>query len=260
MTAIDLSSWGAPEAAEAVVSAFVAERLAEREHVVVHLSGAHAYGFPSPDSDYDLKAIFVAPTEQLLGFSPPKPAVDRLETIGGFELDYTANELAPVLAGIASGNGNYLERVLGASKLVGSALLEELAPIARRSLSRRVRGHYRGFATQQRRALEEKPTVKRLLYVLRTALTGIHALRAGEIDPHVTTLAAHYRVEGVPALIEQKTRGERTALDPAEARDWSGRIEALLARIDEEHDRSPLPEEAPNRAELESFLLAVRRR
>jgi predicted nucleotidyltransferase len=36
------------------------EEQARREHVVVYLSGAHAYGFPSPDSDLDLKAIHVA--------------------------------------------------------------------------------------------------------------------------------------------------------------------------------------------------------
>ena len=31
--------------------------------MVVLLSGAHAYGFPSPDSDLDLKAIHLADTE-----------------------------------------------------------------------------------------------------------------------------------------------------------------------------------------------------
>jgi hypothetical protein len=35
------------------------------------LSGAHAYGFPSPDSDLDLKAIHVAKTADLLGFDVP---------------------------------------------------------------------------------------------------------------------------------------------------------------------------------------------
>lgn len=42
-----------------------------RRHLVVHLSGAHAYGFPSPDSDLDLKAIHVEQTERLLGLASP---------------------------------------------------------------------------------------------------------------------------------------------------------------------------------------------
>ena len=37
------------------------EESAKRRHLVVSLSGAHAYGFPSPDSDLDLKAIHLAP-------------------------------------------------------------------------------------------------------------------------------------------------------------------------------------------------------
>lgn len=40
----------------AVMSRVLAEEEARREHLVVYLSGAHAYGFPSPDSDLDLKA------------------------------------------------------------------------------------------------------------------------------------------------------------------------------------------------------------
>ncbi len=43
------------------------------------LSGAHAYGFPSPDSDVDLEAIHVATTTDLLGFDVPPPTIDRVE-------------------------------------------------------------------------------------------------------------------------------------------------------------------------------------
>jgi len=91
----------------------VAEEEARREHVVVYLSGAHAYGFPSPDGDLDLKAIHVARTADLLGFEAPAPTVDRAEVIDGVEVDYTSNELAHAHSGILGGNGNFIERVLG---------------------------------------------------------------------------------------------------------------------------------------------------
>ncbi|MDX2010186.1 MAG: nucleotidyltransferase domain-containing protein, partial [Myxococcaceae bacterium] len=39
-----------------VATRFLDEQAKAREHLVVSLSGAHAYGFPSPDSDLDLKA------------------------------------------------------------------------------------------------------------------------------------------------------------------------------------------------------------
>src|SRR5262245_43324929 len=43
-----------------VARRFLADRDRERKHLVVYLSGAHAYGFPSPDSDLDLKCVHVA--------------------------------------------------------------------------------------------------------------------------------------------------------------------------------------------------------
>ena len=54
------------------------EESRSRTHVVISLSGAHAYGFPSPDSDLDLKAIHFVPTAHLLGLSPPVAHANRL--------------------------------------------------------------------------------------------------------------------------------------------------------------------------------------
>src|ERR1700739_3042238 len=88
-----------------VMARVLAEEEARREHVVVYLSGAHAYGFPSPDSDLDLKAVHVATTADLLGLSAPPPTFDRAEIIGGIEIDYTSSELAHALAGMLAGNG-----------------------------------------------------------------------------------------------------------------------------------------------------------
>src|SRR5437762_9816511 len=104
------------------VQAEVADRVLDEEararrHIVVSLSGAHAYGFPSPDSDLDLKAIHIEPTARLLGLSRPASSASRLEVIDGIEIDYTSNEIQQALVGILQGNGNYIERVLGAIPL-----------------------------------------------------------------------------------------------------------------------------------------------
>src|SRR5208282_5793017 len=88
----------------AVMTRVLAEEGERREHLVVHLGGAHAFGFPSPDSDLDLKGVHVARTADLLGFETPSPASDRAEVIDGVEIDYTSNELAQVLSGILGGN------------------------------------------------------------------------------------------------------------------------------------------------------------
>jgi predicted nucleotidyltransferase len=243
-----------------VMARVLAEEEARREHVVVYLGGAHAYGFPSPDSDLDLKATHIAKTADLLGLTVPAPTFDRAEVIDGVEIDYTSNELAHALSGILAGNGNFLERVLGRTVAYASGLLVELRPIVQRSLSRRVHRHYRGFALNQLQFLEKEPTAKKLLYVLRTALTGIHLLETGELEPDLTRLTARYDVADAAELVERKRAGERIGLDPELVGAWRPRVDGLLGRLDEAREKSPLPEEPPNVTEVETWLLAVRRR
>jgi len=90
--------------------------------------------------------VAVAKTADLLGLTAPAPTFDRVEVLGGVEVDYTSNELAHALSGILAGNGNFLERVLGRTVPYASGLLAELRPIVQRTLSRGVHRHYRGFA------------------------------------------------------------------------------------------------------------------
>lgn len=245
----------------AVAARVLAEESARRKHLVVALSGAHAYGFPSPDSDLDLKAIHIEPTARLLGLEPPKSAFDRLEVLDGVEVDYTSNELARVVDGLLKGNGNYLERILGSHPLEVAPELASLVPLARRSLSRRLHGNYRGFATSQlheaRRS--EAPPAKRVLYVLRTAVTGTHALLTGEIVTDLSVLCDEYGLSEARQLIEAKRAGEKTPLTPELRDHWFGRIDRVLEGLDAARERSPLPEESPNAAELEAWLLAQRR-
>ena len=247
------------EAQRAVMTRVLAEEGARREHVVVYLSGAHAYGFPSPDSDLDLKAIHIAPTSELLGFEPPSPTVDRAEVLDGIEIDYTSNELAHALSGILAGNGNFLERALGRMVPFASPLLDGLRAVAKASLSRRVHRHYRGFAQNQRALLDKDPTAKKLLYVLRTALTGIHLLETGALEPDLTRLMDAYALEDAIELIVRKRAGERIGLDAETLARWRARLDALFARLDAARARSPLPEDPPNEREAKEWLLSVRR-
>jgi predicted nucleotidyltransferase len=212
-----------------------------------------------PDSDLDLKAIHVAATGDLVGFEVPVPTFDRAEIIDGVEVDYTSNELAHALSGVLGGNGNFIERVLGRMVPYASNLLAELRPIVTRALSRRVHRHYHGFAKNQLRLLEKDPTAKKLLYVLRTTLTGIHLLETGQLEPDLTRLIGPFGLEDAGVLVERKRGGERVRLDPWLLVEWRPRVDQLLLRLDRAKERSPLPEDPLNEAEIREWLLAVRR-
>jgi len=247
----------------AVAHRVLDEEAAKRRHVVVSLSGGHAYGFPSPDSDLDLKAVHIEPTERLLGLSPPpQHASDRLEVLDGVEIDYSSNELQVVLAGILQGNGNFLERILSRFVLRTSPELESLRDIVKRSLSRRLHRHYRGFATGQLREWEKDGfrSAKKLLYVLRTTLTGTHALLTGEIETDVTLLLDEHGFAEARELVEAKRRGERSELSPEVAERWRLTVGRSFHVLDEALSRSALSEESRNVAEVEAWLVATRRK
>ena len=246
----------------AVARRFLADRASERTHLVIYLSGAHAYGFPSPDSDLDLKCVHVAPTRDLVGLNLTAEARDRLEIIDGVELDYGSNELAQALRGAIKGNGNFLERLLGELVLGGDPeLLAEARAVVAPVLSRRVARHYGGFATSQLIAFDDKPTAKRALYVLRTAATGRCALARGEIVTDVAKLAEFVPPE-IGELIDVKRKAERQVLDGDQVAVWRVRLAEAIAAVDAASQASPLPAEPPAAAieAIEAWLRDVRKR
>lgn len=220
---------------------------------MVSVSGAHAYGFPSPDSDLDLKAIHVAPTEQLLGlWPPPSSAPDRIEVVDG--IDYSSNEIQAVLVGILQGNGNFIERVLSRFVLRSSPEHAALRDLVARSLSRRLHRHYRGFATGQMREWEKDGfrSAKKVLYVLRTTLTGTHALLSGEIETDVTLLLEPHGFGAARELVEAKRRGERADMPPVVSERWKSEITRAFEVLDGALLHSILPDEPPNASEVEA--------
>lgn len=245
-----------------VMERAIAEEEAKRRHIVIALSGAHAYGFPSPDSDLDLKAIHVDPTTTLLGLGHGTPHADRMETIEGVEIDYTSNEIKPVLLGVLQGNGNYLERVLGELQPLRSPELDTLRPLAQNALSRRIFRHYLGFAQSQLKAAQgpEGASAKKLLYVLRTALTGAHALLTGRLVIDLRELIDEHGFSAARELIEAKRAGETIKLSEDAAARWTEDVKRAFTVLVSAHERSVLPEEPQGVAELEAWLLEERRK
>jgi uncharacterized protein len=246
-----------------VIRAYVARQAEHRHHLVVYLSGAHAYGFPSPDSDFDLKCVHVAPTADLVGLTPRPGGAERIEDVDGIEIDYGSNEVGAVLRGALRGNGNYLERLLGDLVIAEDPRLADLRPRLRRTLSKLAFHHYVGFARSQLKAAlaMQPPPAKKVLYVLRTAMTGVHLLRTGELVTDLTRLLDRYDLGAARELIELKRAGERDALaDDAWAR-WRPELDRVMATLGEAHAASALPAEPPDAAvdDIEAWLVELRR-
>lgn len=223
------------------------------------ISGAHMYGFPSPDSDLDLKGIHLVPTQELLGLRPDLAAHDLTADHRGVECDLTTNEAGSALSLLLNGNGNMLERILSPFQLVESDEVRQLQSLARRSVSRRFARHYAGFFRGCQREHERDATAKTMLYSYRVALTGIHLLRSGTLEPNLNVLAPMYGYGDITDLVALKQAGSEHGSLPADLdahhrRRWPQLDQALV----DAEATSKLPMVPPAAREIEAWLVSLR--
>lgn len=226
------------------------------------VTGSHDYGFSSPDSDLDLKGLFIAPTRQMLGLHRPPESFDRLIDFEGVECDLTLTEVGKALHLLVNGNGNVIERLLSGFQLYPGPELEALQELARGAVSRRFFRHYLGFFRGMCREHErsERPRAKTLLYAYRVALTGIHLLRSGELIADLRQLAPRLGYPEALALVQIKVAGvEKGAVPPEIDGQHRAAWPALEADLQAAAEHSPLPEAAANEAACEDWLVELRR-
>jgi len=228
------------------------------ELVQCGVTGAHFYGFPSANSDLDLKGVHRAPLEALVGLEPPAETHDVLTDFEDLEHDLTTHELRRALELLLRGNGNLLERFLSPFQLV-EGLTSELAELARGAMSQRFHKHYRGFFGAMRREHEREPHLKSMLYSYRVALTGIHLLQSGECVGDVRALAPEHGFgEILEAVAAKADGGEKAPIEPALDAALRDGWNTLEAHLQQALDRSALPEEPPNRAAVSDWLVRTR--
>ncbi|MEL6545469.1 MAG: nucleotidyltransferase domain-containing protein, partial [Myxococcota bacterium] len=229
----------------------------------IGLTGSHSYGFPSPDSDLDLKGIFVLPARALLGVGSPQMTHDYLAQWREREFDMTLHEVGKAAELLLQGNGNMLERLLGPLPVWSTDLGAHLAELARGSLSKRSANHYSGFFKgMQRECLvklrENALTAKALLYGYRVALTGVHLLSTGELETNINSLGSRYGFGRVEELVETKRLGEFHPVSPEMYEKTRVDFEVLETRLQEARDQSPLPDAPLNSAAVNDFVIECR--
>jgi predicted nucleotidyltransferase len=226
----------------------------------VTVSGAHLYGFPSPDSDVDLRGCHLLPLRAVVGLDLPEETVERKLDLAGTEVELVSHDLGKYLRLLVKNNGYVLEQIFSPLVVLGQGFLSELRPLARRCITRHHYHHYRGFLATQRQLLDkqEPKLAKTVLYAYRVLLTGIHLLRTGEVEAFLPRLAEEYQRPFLGELIAQKQE-ER---GPARDLDWAfhaNQLRELEALLDVAFQESSLPEER-DRAAIHQFLVDCRLR
>lgn len=147
-------------------------------------SGSRAWGFASPDSDWDVRFVFGHPVERYLSIERP---VETMDLFLPNDLDLAGWDLPKTLGLLRKSNPSLLEWLH--SPIVYRAeggFLEEMRDLARRAFSPNAGlHHYRSMAgSNLAKALPtpEAP-LKKYLYVLRPLLTARWIEGNGTIAP-----------------------------------------------------------------------------
>lgn len=227
------------------------------------LSGAHLYGFPSPDSDFDLRGVHVLPLPEVIGLRRGPETIERMDDRHGLDLDLVTHDVAKFVRLMHKPNGYVLEQLFSPLVVRTTPEHAELQALGRRCATRQHVRHYFGFAeTQWRLFGKESPArVKPLLYVYRVLLTGIHLLRTGEVQADLSVLNQEARLAHVEDLIAQKRTGSEQATLAASSLEWhAAEYDRLRAELRATAATSPLPEGLPKdvAAALHDFLVRVR--
>ncbi len=163
----------------------------EQKHQVKILyaceTGSRAWGFPSPDSDYDVRMIYMHDLDWYLSLADKKDTIEFMSEDG--ELDVTGWDIKKCLKLMWKSNGALLERVQSPivyreenniASLLKAYSEKCFAPIA-------TMHHYLGMAKNSFSEIEGRNEVKlkKLFYALRATLACKWILEKNSVPPIV---------------------------------------------------------------------------
>lgn len=218
-------------------------------------SGSRAWGFPSPDSDYDVRFVYVHRRDWYVSLAPGRdvieqPIVDEID-LNGWDIRKALNLLLKSNATL----GEWMDSPI--RYRTDHPVLEQIAELADTILNPRALGHhYRnvGINAAERWLSEDGPVpAKKYFYALRPALVIRH-LRLHPDERPPMNLQQLVRGTDLTPMLESQIADLVAAKAQTREKELGGRlreIDALIAAELDQADMLParaMPEDAATRA------------
>lgn len=229
--------------------------------VFATISGAHLYGFPSADSDFDLRGVHVLPLREVIGLETGRETIQIEEIRENLELDLVTHDAKKFFNLMLKKNGYVLEQLYSPLVVQTSPEHEELKEIGTKCITKFHAHHYFGFAKTEWKLFEKEMPhrVKPLLYIFRVLLTGIYLMRTGEIEANLVNLNEVFKLSYLPELIERKIKGaEKGILPKADLEFFESEYKRLVGKLEKAAETSFLPEKPAAKKDLNELLIRLR--
>lgn len=162
--------------------------MTEGRNLFVTEVGSRMWGMATPESDYDHVVVYQVPTRRILeGHRVPETRPTRQYVDeAGREMDVSYKEIGHLINQLIKGNVNNLWTVTSPVVVEPSPVLDALASLARKTVSRASYPSIMGMAQSQYADSVKRATVrdphKSLATAFRTAMFGITLLETGRIE------------------------------------------------------------------------------
>lgn len=224
------------------------------------VGGSHNFGFPSRNSDYDIRGVYMAPTSKFLGIREVarEPTFEFMSK--DKSLDVSVDEVGHYLRLVSESNGNRVEWPNSRLVIVSSPeflYLKELVNSA--GLSKKLINHYLNFARDLWTGKTGSKGIKRDLYTLRTYMAGLSILEDGEVIPDINELNKKCRYPLIGKLIEIKEKDESGAAEGYDNQQVARMVCELDSKLERSVENSQLPSK-PDFRKINLFLRKLRMR
>lgn len=164
------------------------EKLEQEKNVEILLAcetGSRAWGFPSPDSDYDVRLIYKHELNWYLGLGKQKDSIEMM--LDDNEIDISAWDLRKSLQLLWKSNAALLERIQ--SPIIykkNDEFLSGFLDLANKAYSKiATLHHYLSMAKKGLEALQENENykLKQFFYALRASVICLWILEKDELPP-----------------------------------------------------------------------------
>ena len=215
------------------------------------ISGSHAYSTATANSDYDIRGVFVSPTEDLFGL---ERSIDFIK-YDKQGIDLTLDEIGKYFGLVAKGD---IHRTSWPNHpmICRSSNFQDLKTLVNGEVSKLFGRKLLNFGEATSR-VAYAGDLKKGLYVLRAYLMGIHAMKSGKIVPNLEDLNDLFGIRLVGDLLEKRGEGA-DFMGEGLTRSFTGLVLDLGRDLEIAIEDSDL-KDSPNRDRIEDYLIQVRR-
>jgi uncharacterized protein len=229
--------------------------------LLLGISGSHMWGLSRPESDVDIRGIYVKPLRKVLSLNPGR---DTIEGTLFENYDIQLYEIGKAFSMLNNNNGNLVELILSPTVYYQLDCDFSWRTIARSYVTQRLYHYYKGYHQSQKRRAAKNRGGKALLYAYREIMQGIYLMKTGKIVHNFEDLRNDFeRVTGFyPSLLDTYLPRSQWSnpVTPQALKAFEVEWDALSITLEVFKNNSELPEMYDGEQLLSNLLYTTRLR